>query len=108
MKFILHSFLCSMVLGTFVQAAEVKMKSLSYDPKTIEINQGESVTWKNTAYTDHSATSNEANPLFDTGLIAPGKERSVTFKTSGEFSYHCSIHGKTMGGLVIVKPAAQK
>jgi len=108
MKLFRNIIICSSLLGASLEAAEVKMKSLSYDPKTIEINQGETVTWKNTAYTDHSATSDESNLPFDTGLIAPEKERSVTFKTSGEFKYHCSIHGKTMSGTVVVKPVTPK
>jgi plastocyanin len=30
----------------------------------------------------------------------------VKFDKEGEFNYHCKIHGKTMSGKVVVKPAA--
>jgi plastocyanin len=50
----------------------ITMKSLSYDPKIVQIKVGQSVQWKNIAYTDHSATSDNAAPAFDTGMIKPG------------------------------------
>jgi plastocyanin len=106
MKNLLNALILSAFLSSVSFSAEVKMKSLGYDPKVVEIIQGESVTWKNTAYTEHSATSDDGK--FDTGLIAPQKERSVTFKDAGKFKYHCAIHGKTMTGTVVVGPAGLK
>ena len=42
---------------------------------------------------------------FDTGEIKPNESSSaVKFDKEGEFKYHCKIHGKTMSGMVIVKP----
>ena len=29
----------------------------------------------------------------------------LQFDKEGEFTYHCKIHGKTMSGTVVVKPA---
>jgi plastocyanin len=85
-------------------AAEVKMKSLSYDPKQIEIQRGETVVWKNTAHTDHSATSDDKPAVFDTGMVAPTKEsKPVRFDKAGVFKYHCSMHGTSMSGTVVVK-----
>jgi plastocyanin len=108
MKFFIFVVVFSLFIGLFAFGAEVKMKSLSFDPKLIEITQGDSVTWKNTAYTEHSATSDDTKAAFDTGLIVPGKESTITFKNAGEFKYHCSVHGKSMNGTVVVKAAAQK
>ena len=89
--------------STTLMAAQIKMKSLGYDPKHLEISTGESVTWKNTALTDHSVVS-EGSPAFETGIVAPGKEsKPVTFDKEGEYHYHCGIHGKTMNGTITVK-----
>ena len=30
----------------------------------------------------------------------------VKFDREGEFKYHCKIHGETMSGTIVVKPAA--
>jgi plastocyanin len=102
--FIFSALLVSAVSSAqAVETNQVIMKSLSYVPKQIKIVQGQSVTWKNTSYTEHSATS-EGNPsAFDTGMIASGKEsKPVRFEKVGEYAYHCSMHGKTMSGVVIV------
>ena len=84
----------------------VVMKSISYDPKRVEVPVGGSVVWTNKAFTNHTATSDDAQ-TFDTGEIKPNESSSpVKFDKEGEFTYHCKIHGKTMSGLVVVKPTA--
>ena len=86
----------------------VEMKSISYDPKSVEVPVGGSIVWTNKAFTNHTATSEDDGKAFDTGEIKPGESSSpVEFDKEGEFQYHCKIHGKTMSGTVVVKlPAA--
>jgi len=85
----------------------VVMKSISYDPKSVEVPVGGSIVWTNKAFTNHTATSEDDGKAFDTGEIKPGESSSpVEFDKEGEFQYHCKIHGKTMGGTVVVKPDA--
>ncbi len=67
----------------------VTMKSLSYDPKKLEIRVGDSVVWTNKAFAAHTATSDDDGKTFDTGSVEPGE----------------SVHGKTMSGTIIVKAA---
>jgi plastocyanin len=84
----------------------VEMKSISYDPKSVEVPVGGSIVWTNKAFTNHTATSEDDGKTFDTGEIKPNESSSpVKFDKEGEFTYHCKIHGKTMSGLVVVKPA---
>jgi plastocyanin len=83
----------------------VEMKSISYDPKSVEVPVGGSIVWTNAAFTNHTATSEDDGKTFDTGEIKPGESSSpVKFDKEGEFNYHCKIHGKTMSGTVVVKP----
>jgi plastocyanin len=43
----------------------------------------------------------------DTGEIKPNESSSpVKFDKEDECKYHCKIHGKTMSGTIVVKPAA--
>lgn len=87
-------------------AVKVEMKSISYAPKRIEITAGQSVVWRNVSLTEHSATAEGTSPAFSTGMIAPGKSaKPVVFPTPGQFVYHCSMHGQTMSGVVVVKAA---
>ncbi|MDG3005412.1 cupredoxin domain-containing protein [Paludisphaera mucosa] len=82
----------------------VTMKSLSFSPKTLEIEAGDSVVWSNEARTKHTAISDDDGKSFDTGEIEPEKSsKPVKFDTEGEFKYHCKVHGKSMSGTVVVK-----
>ena len=86
----------------------VKVKSLSFSPKKVEVEVGESVVWNSEARTKHSATSDDDGKTFDTGDIEPGKSsKAVKFEKPGEFKYHCKVHGKTMSGTVVVKAKAK-
>jgi plastocyanin len=87
----------------------VTMKSLSFEPKKLEIHVGDSVVWTNDAKTTHQAISDDDGKTFDTDEIEPGKSsKPVKFDTEGEFKYHCKVHGKTMSGTIVVKPAEKK
>ena len=84
----------------------VDMKSISYDPKSVEVPVGGSIVWTNKAFTNHTATSEDDGKTFDTGEIKPGESSSaVKFDKEGEINYRCKIHGKTMSGTIVVKAA---
>jgi plastocyanin len=86
----------------------VTMKSLSFSPKSIEVQVGDSVVWKSEARTKHTAISDDDGKTFDTGEIEPGKSsKPVKFENPGEFKYHCKVHGKTMSGTIVVKARAK-
>ncbi len=87
----------------------VTMKSLSYDPKKLEVHVGDSVVWSNKARTTHTATSDDEGKTFDTDEIEPGKSsKAIKFEKEGEFKYHCKVHGKTMSGTIVVKAAGKE
>ncbi len=90
----------------FAGSHTVTMKSISYEPKVLEVKTGDTVEWINKSYTDHSATSaadEKSSSKFDTGDIHPQKtSKKIVFKEIGTFLYHCSVHGKTMSGKINV------
>jgi plastocyanin len=91
------------------QPISVTMKSLSYDPKKLEVHVGDSVAWTNEARSRHTATSDDEGKSFDTGEIEPGKSsKPIKFEKAGEFQYHCQVHGKTMSGIIVVKAAEKQ
>ena len=63
------------------------MKSISYDPKIVDVSVGDSVVWTNKAFSRHTATS-EA-PLIIGEIKPSGKLEPVKFDKEG----HCKIHG---------------
>jgi plastocyanin len=86
----------------------VTVKSLSFDPKKLEVHVGDTVVWSNQARTKHTAVSDDDGKTFDTDEIAPGQSsKPVKFEKQGEFKYHCKVHGKTMSGTIVVKGRAK-
>ena len=83
----------------------IAMKSLSFDPKELQLNIGDSVIWTNESRTSHTAISDDDGKTFDTGSVEPGKSsKPVKFDKEGEFKYHCKVHGRTMSGTIKVNP----
>jgi plastocyanin len=90
------------------KAITVRVKSLSFDPKKLEVHVGDAVVWTNQARTKHTAISDDDGKTFDTDEIAPGQSsKPVKFEREGEFRYHCKVHGKTMSGTIVVKAKAK-
>jgi plastocyanin len=86
----------------------VTVKSLSFDPKKLEIHVGDSVVWTNASRTAHTATSADEGQTFDTDEIKPGESsKPVKFEKEGEFKYSCKIHGESMSGTIVVKPESK-
>jgi plastocyanin len=78
------------------------MKSLSYDPKSLEVDIGDTVVWTNSSLAKHTATSEDDGKTFTTGEVNPDDKSSpVKFDKAGEFKYHCKIHGRSMSGVVV-------
>jgi len=93
--------------GASTAAQKIIMKSISFEPKKIQIHENDSLIWVNGSLTEHSATSDDGK-AFDTGLIKPKKSsKPIVFKKAGTYPYHCSVHGKTMSGEVTVQATPQ-
>jgi plastocyanin len=68
----------------------VVIRNFNYAPKTITIKAGQSVTWTNEDAVAHTATSDDGT--WDTGSVAKGESKSVTFANPGTYKYHCTPH----------------
>ncbi|MCL4418145.1 MAG: cupredoxin family copper-binding protein [Actinobacteria bacterium] len=68
----------------------VTIKSNAFDPASLTIKVGDTVTWTNNDSYNHTITSD--NGAFDSGNISGGGTFSFTFNTAGTFNYHCSVH----------------
>jgi plastocyanin len=78
---------------------EVWIQGRAFNPSSIPITAGTTITWTNKDGIDHTVTSNSG--LFDSGHINNNGTFSHLFSTAGTFAYHCSIH-TTMTASVIV------
>ena len=70
------------------EAVLVKVSDLGFDPSTITIQVGATVTWRNTGEFDHAVASDEGSAFeWDSGVMRPGDEFSITFDQPGTYPY---------------------
>jgi plastocyanin len=81
----------------------VTMESLQFQPATVTVEVGDTVTWSNADGVSHTATADDGS--FDTGTISGGASASHTFTTAGTFAYHCEVHPTMTGTVVVQAPA---
>lgn len=73
---------------------------LSFDPGSVTISQGGTVTWNFQSVT-HNVTFTTAGAPANIGDTSNGSV-ARTFNTKGTFNYHCTIHAG-MNGTVVVQ-----
>jgi plastocyanin len=95
-----------------------------FDPDTITVSAGATVTWDNASSEQHTVTADEgalpdgadyfasggasteaeANDDLSAGFVGPGESYSHTFQTPGTYRYYCIPHEEAgMRGTVIVE-----
>jgi plastocyanin len=83
-----------------VATTEVQMvKSYRFDPKVIEIEAGDTVTWTNEDNFTHTV---EVDGQED-HQVEQGESFAITFDEPGTYHYVCTLHSQDMDGEVIVK-----
>ncbi len=86
--------------STPVATTEVTMaKSYRFDPKVIEIEAGQTVTWKNEDNFTHTVQVDGQ----DDHKVDRGDSVSIKFDTPGTYDYVCTLHRQDMEGKVIAK-----
>ena len=81
-------------------AISVDIKDFAYNPATVEIPVGSSVTWTNSDPTPHTATAQDRQAL-QSGTLQQGDNFSQTFDTPGTFDYFCEFHANMKGTIVV-------
>lgn len=83
-----------------VRTTEVLMpKSYRFDPKTIEVDAGATVTWRNEDNFTHTVEVEGREDM----KVERGESVSVTFSEPGTYDYVCTLHSHDMRGKVIVR-----
>ncbi len=80
---------------------KVNIQNFAFDPVTVNVKVGQTVTWTNQDNTPHTVTADDKS--FASKPLSTGESFSQTFTTAGTFAYHCSIH-PNMKATVIVGP----
>ncbi|HEX9346662.1 MAG TPA: cupredoxin family copper-binding protein [Gemmatimonadales bacterium] len=83
-------------------ATPAEMRTMTFEPKRIEIAPGATVRWTNNDQLVHTITAEDGS--WDSGPIEPGKTWSHTFTQPGEYSFHCTPHPFMKGVVVVRQP----
>ncbi len=87
------------------QAASVKVALFRFQPGTLQVPAGTSVTWHNDDAIVHTVTAGvpgRPSGDFDEQLPDKGANASVTFDRPGTFKYFCARHPEAMRGEITV------
>ena len=74
-------------------------KSYRFDPKTIEIEADQSVTWTNEDNFTHTVQVDGQ----EDHKVGRGESVSIAFDKPGTYHYVCTLHSRDMEGEVTVK-----
>ena len=77
----------------------VTMDGVKFEPASITVAPGDTVTWVNKDPFPHTATD---PGVFDSREIAPEKSWKWTARKAGVYNYVCTLH-PTMKGTITVK-----
>lgn len=86
--------------GTTSTGATVTLRATAFEPSTITVKVGDTVTWKWAEGTHdvESGTSCTEDGKFSSGEPVAGGTFEQKFDTAGTFDYFCSVH--CAGGMV--------
>jgi plastocyanin len=85
--------------GPPVATTSVRMvKSYRFEPKTIQVRAGDTVTWTNEDNFTHTV---EVDGQED-HKVGKGESFSIKFDEPGTYYYVCTLHSQDMDGEVIV------
>lgn len=68
----------------------VHIESQRFVPDSLVVQAGDRIVWDNRDLVPHTATA--LTKEWDTGLIKPGAQASVTLGRAGRVRYHCLYH----------------
>lgn len=83
--------------GTKAESNTVNIQNFAFNPGTLTIKKGATVTWTNNDSAPHQIKSG----TFNSNLLDKGQTFSFTFSEAGTFDYSCSIHPSMMGKIIV-------
>ena len=78
----------------------VDIRDFAFNPNTIEVAAGGTITWTNQDAVPHTATGVD-RAVLQSGTIQPGASFTQEFDTPGTFDFFCEFHGNMKGQIVV-------
>jgi plastocyanin len=86
------------------QDSSVDIVDFAFNPSSITVEAGSTVTWTNSGDAPHTVTADDG--AFDSGELANGETFSFTFDEPGTYSYHCDIHPDMVAEVIVTEAAS--
>lgn len=77
----------------------VTVENTSFQPSSVSVQAGDTVTWTFKDSFDHTVTADDKS--FDSGGKTDGATFEHTFPTAGTFTYTCTIHSSMTGTVTV-------
>lgn len=85
--------------GDAAQDVQVKMVDMSFEPETVTVAAGGSITWVNEDSVSHNAVAEDGS--WKTEIFGGGNSVTLTFDTPGTYPYVCTLHPKMIGTVIV-------
>ena len=103
LKFVLILMLAicatAVTVRTSTNPNEVVIENFSFEPTTITVKVGATVTWVNHDDEPHTATATDKS--FNSKTLDNGDRFSQQFNAPGTYNYYCALHPKMVGKVIV-------
>ena len=76
---------------------KISIKNFAFNPGTLTVPVGTTVTWTNEDSTNHQIKS----ATFNSAVLSNGATFSFKFDQAGSFDYSCAIHPSMTGKIIV-------
>ena len=83
-------------------ANTITITSAGYQPNSLQVKVGDTVTWANSDSATHTVTSDTAS-VFDSGPISSNATFNFTFNQAGTFTYHSTGEASITGTIIVTQ-----
>jgi plastocyanin len=84
--------------------AQVTIINGGFEPPTVNVTAGETVTWTNRGTSNHQVVSDDGT--FSSPVLAPGQTYQHTFVVPGTSNYHDGLNASNKGSVVVAAAPA--
>jgi len=82
-------------------AASVEMSGLKFNPATVRVAKGGTVTWTNSDATNHNVTFATGAGVASISTFSSGAKSATMPATAGNISYTCTLHSGMNGTITV-------
>ena len=80
----------------------IEIKDFAFNPQTITVKSGQTITWINRDEEPHTVVSVEKQ-FKKSSALDTDQSFTITVGAPGTYTYFCSVHPKMTGTIVVVK-----